>query len=325
MVGRRTALIILSLAVGTLLAAQARINSFLAAEMGDGFAAALVVFSLGFTTTAALTLVHPTARAAVRLFLGQLRRGEIGWWICLAGPMAIVAVLAQAATVKVIGLALFSLFFIFGQMVSSASIDHFGWAMGRRLRLTPIGLAAVVLALAGVVAASLPRLGNSWASTSLVFVFVFAAGLLMSWQMALSGSVTAATGRPEPAGLATYVFGITALLMVITVMLLAGSGTGVLHGLAQVKWWYVAAGILGPVVVLLGAVIIRTVGALLFSMGLVAGQLAGSMLLDVAWPSAGTFFSWATPVGGAMALVAMIVLQLWGHHPELAATGPDKG
>jgi transporter family-2 protein len=315
----RAALIIVSLVIGTLLAAQARINSFLAADMGDGYAAALVVFSLGFTTTAALTLVHPRARAAVRRFPGQLRSGQIGWWICFSGPMGIVAVLAQAATVKVIGVALFSLFFIFGQLVSSASIDHFGWALGRRLRLTPAGFAAVVLALAGVVAASLPRLGTSWASTGLVFVFVFAAGLLMSGQMALNGSVTAATGRPEPAGLATYVFGIAALLAVTTAMQLAGRGTGVLVGLAEVKWWYPAAGFLGPVVVLLGAVIVRTIGALLFSMGLVAGQLAGSMLLDVAWPSAGTIFSWATPIGGSMALAALIVLQRWGHH-RLAPT-----
>jgi transporter family-2 protein len=309
----RPALIVLSLVIGALLAAQARINSFLAADMGDGYAAALVVFSLGFTTTAAFTLVHPRARAAVRRFPGQLRSREISWWICLGGPMGIFAVLAQAATVKLIGVALFSLFFIFGQIVSSASIDHFGWALGRRLRLTPLGLAAVVLALAGVVAASLPRLGTSWATTGLIFVMVFTAGLLMSGQMALNGSVTDSTGRPEPAGLATYVFGIAALLAVTAAMQLAGRGTGVLVGLAEVKWWYPAAGLVGPVVVLLGAVIIRSIGALVFSMGLVAGQLAGSMLLDVAWPSAGTIFSWATPVGGGMAVAALIVLQRWGH------------
>ncbi|WP_214950990.1 DMT family transporter [Arthrobacter sp. ISL-69] len=304
----------MSLVIGTMLAAQARINSFLAADLGDGYAAALVVFSLGFATTASFSLVHPRARAAVRRFPGQLRSGQIGWWIILSGPMGILAVLAQAATVKVIGVALFSLFFIFGQIVSSASIDHFGWSPGRRLRLTPLGLAAVILALAGVVAASLPRLATAWVATGLIFAVVFTAGLLMSGQMALNGSVTAATGRPEPAGLATYVFGIAALLAVTAAMQFAGHGTGVLVGLAEVKWWYPAAGLIGPVVVLLGAVIVRTVGALLFSMGLVAGQLAGSMLLDVAWPSAGTIFSWATPIGGLMALAALFVLQRWGHH-----------
>jgi transporter family-2 protein len=275
------------------------------------------VFAAGFVTMAVATVLSRGARRSVRAMWGQLRRRELPRYLLLSGPAGMLGVLAQTTTVQVIGVALFSLSFILGQMVASTSIDHFGWSLGTRRRLNIIGGTALALAMAGVATASVPRLDAAGPSVWAAFAFVFAAGMSVSTHMAFNGRITSVVGRPEPAALATYVFGTATLVLVIAA--LAAGGLGRLDALANVKVWYLALGIAGPVLVLLAAGIVRHIGVLLFTLGMVTGQLVGSILLDLYWPAANAVVSWTTLAGAALSLCALIVLQRWGQRNALPA------
>ncbi|MGF9664207.1 DMT family transporter [Arthrobacter crystallopoietes] len=315
----RATFILLALAAGCLMALQARINSFVATDLGDSITAGAVVFAAGFVTMAAVAVLSRGARRSVQVMWGQLRRRELPRYLLLAGPAGMLGVLAQTMTVQVIGVALFSLSFILGQMVASTSIDHFGWSLGMRRRLNIVGGAALALAMAGVATASVPRLDAAGASVWAAFAFVFAAGMTVSTHMAFNGRITAAVGRPEPAALATYIFGTAAVALAIAA--LAAGGLGRLDTLVNVKVWYLALGLVGPVVVLLAAAVVRRVGVLLFALGMVTGQLIGSILLDLYWPATNAAVSWPTLAGAALSLCALIVLQRWGQRNDLPVDG----
>lgn len=320
----RLVMVLVTLATGALLALQARINAFLAADLGNGLGAGALVFAAGFASLAAFTALCPPARLSVRTTWTLIRRRQLPWYLFMGGPIGVLAVQAQIVAVPLIGVSLFAMAFIVGQMSAGTLIDHFGLSLGLRRRLNRIGVSALGLALLGVAVASLPRLETSgthlWLPCSLVFV----GGACVATQMALNGTITASVGRPEPPGLATYLLGSGAYLLVMVVWTAADGGAS-FASYAHVKWWYAALGIIGPAVVLTGAVLVRRVGVLFFALGVVTGQLTGSMLLDTLWPSAAGHASAATLLGAGMALVALVALQRWGQRTDAAGSADDAG
>jgi transporter family-2 protein len=73
------------------------------------------------------------------------------WWFWVGGPMGALIVLAGAAITPRLGAASFLAFLIGGQMLCSATLDHFG-AMGLTPRpVSPLRLTGLALVLAGAV------------------------------------------------------------------------------------------------------------------------------------------------------------------------------
>lgn len=73
------------------------------------------------------------------------------WWFWVGGPTGALIVLAGATITPRIGAATFLAFLIGGQMLASATLDHFG-AMGLSVRpVTPLRLAGLLLVLGGAV------------------------------------------------------------------------------------------------------------------------------------------------------------------------------
>src|SRR5690606_30032643 len=119
------------------------------------------VAGLGFCLALATCLL-------VSLRSSVARRGPSKVWAALAGrrvprvflavgPLGVLGVLAQGTWVGTLGVALFSLFFIGGQLVSGAVMDHVGWRTNRR-RFGVRRLVAVVVAITGIGLAVVPRL-----------------------------------------------------------------------------------------------------------------------------------------------------------------------
>ncbi|MFB9073416.1 DMT family transporter [Citricoccus parietis] len=309
--------LILSFLAGTLLSLQARINSFVSTDLGDSFAAAAFVFITGGVTVAVVVVANKNSRRSVGLAWTQFRTGALPWHLLLGGVGGVMGILAQTTAVQVIGVALFSLSFVVGQMVSSSAIDHFGWSLGLRRKLTCVGVGALIVALAGVVMASGSGLDVTRPEALGALALVFVAGLGVSAHMAFNGRVTTVVGRPEASVLATYIAG-TAVLVLVSVVLLL-TGTGNLRALANVRPWYVALGIIGPAIVMVSAIIVRHIGPLLFTLGMVTGQLLGSIVLDVAWPVDEPILpAWSTIMGALLALCGLVVLQRWGQRPVVA-------
>lgn len=310
--------LLLAVAGGVAIAVQARITGALRIQLGDPVLAASVTFGSGLVLMLVVNgLVPANRRGVVRLVRGAVT-GRFPWFFALSGLLGAFAVFGQAVTVDLVGVALFSLVFIGGQMLSSTVMDTAGWVPSGRHRLGRRRVAGLVLGLAGVGLAVAPRwLGGagpdsgvsadagSLTGLALPLLLVLLGGLLQPPQMAMNGVIGATVGRVEPIVLFNYLIGTLALLAVAAPQVLAG-GFGRLP-LGPGDWWYYTGGLLGSVVVIGGALLTRTIGAMLFTLGLVAGQLAGSLALDAAWPTPGAAVTWPVVTGAVITLLALVL------------------
>ncbi|MCK9793951.1 DMT family transporter [Isoptericola sp. 4D.3] len=316
---QRAAGVALAIVAGFAAALQSRVNGTLATETGTAFGTAALSFGSGLVL---LTLALPFSRAG-RSALGQvaagLRRGRpegegLRWWECLGGLGGAFYVMSQGLTVDALGVAVFTIALVAGQSVSSLVIDRLGLAPGG-VRLVTLGRAlGPVLTVVAVVVVS--GAGAATAALGLA-LFPLVAGVLQSFQQALNGRVRAAVRPAEPraggrapgdggvlaATFVSFLVGTVALLVVFGVSLAVdGPPTGALPP----DLLLYSGGLLGIVFIALQAAVVQRIGVLLLGLGMIAGQVVGALVLDVASPGVvppGV----ATYVGAALTLVAVAV------------------
>jgi len=319
--GRQRAVgVALAIVAGFAAALQSRVNGTLAAETGTAFGTAALSFGSGLVL---LTLALPFSRAG-RAALGQvaagLRRGGaaggLRWWECLGGLGGAFYVMSQGLTVDALGVAVFTIALVAGQSVSSLVIDRLGLAPGG-VRLVTVGRAlGPVLTVVAVVVVS--GAGAATAALGLA-LFPLVAGVLQSFQQALNGRVRAAVrpsgdgttaGRDGGVLAATFVsflVGTAALLVVFGVSLAVdGAPTGALPTRMPADLLLYSGGLLGIVFIALQAAVVQRIGVLLLGLGMIAGQVVGALVLDVASPAVAPPGA-ATYVGAALTLVAVAV------------------
>lgn len=305
----QTASLLLALAGGLTIAVQARVTGALKVETGDSALAAAVTFGSGLVLMVGVCLATGRNRAAVVRMVTGARHGGFPPVFMFTGLLGAYAVFGQGATVDLIGVALFSLIFIGGQMVASAVLDSRGWVPSGRTGLGPARIIGILMAFGGVVLAlSLKFSGSGLQSPVdllLPVLIVFTGGLLQPAQMAMNGVVAAHVGRTEPIVLFNYLTG-TLVLVLVSWPAIAAGGLARLP-LAPEDWWHYTGGLLGSVVVMGGALLTRTIGSLLYTLGLVAGQVGGALLVDTLWPLPGTLVGWQTVMGGVMTVMALAV------------------
>lgn len=321
---RKTLSLLFAVAGGIAISVQARITGALSIQLDDATLAAAVTFGSGLVLMILANALSRRNRAGVILLVQATMAGKFPWIFIFSGVLGAFAVYGQALTVEIVGVALFSLVFITGQMFASALLDTVGWVPAGRQHLGVARMVGLVAALAGVVLALLPKLSQSQTPNAevapgglgtggpllvlLPLLLVFFAGLLQPPQMAMNGVMAAYAGQPGPLVLFNYLTGTLALVVLASPQILAG-------GLARLPleagdWWYYTGGLLGSVVVISGAILTRTIGSLLFTLGLVAGQLAGSLCVDLIWPIPGAVVAWQTFMGALVTLLALLVASI---------------
>lgn len=300
-------LILVMVVAGMAMPIQSRVNTALAAELGSATVAAMVSFLSGTTVMIVVAVVTPAGRRGVRRILPALRSGRVRWWHLSAGSIGAYFVLSQTATVGLIGVAVFTVAVITGQTAGGLLWDRIGLGPAGRKMISAFRVFGVLLTLLAVAWAVSPHLtvagrGAGWL---LLLILPVTAGLLQAAQQALNGRQSAAYG-PLPTTLINFVTGSTVLLGVVGVQALT---TGV-HQLYSPVWWHYLGGMLGIVFIAVGAVLVTKVGVLVTAMGMIAGQLVGSLLLEVAVPTPGSLVTVATVAGTALTLVAVVLASL---------------
>lgn len=294
------------MAIGTALAVQARINGTLGRELGDGTLAALISFGGSLVLLVVMAALLPTMRAGGARLVAALRRGRLRPWHFVGGLGGASLILSQSLTVASIGVAVFTVAVVAGQAASSLIVDRLGVGPGGPRSITIGRVGGAVLALGAVALALSDRLGVS--GVVVLTVLPALAGAAIAWQQALNGRL-GVTGGPLSAALVNFVVGTAAL----------GAGAlvdvavrGLPDSLPANPLLYLG-GPLGVVFVSAAAVIVRVTGVLLFGLCTVAGQLVGSVLLDLFAPTAGQPLSVATIAGTALAFVAVAITALPGR------------
>jgi transporter family-2 protein len=308
--------LVLMVLAGGLLAGQARINGSLDHRLGGSSAdAVLTAFvSFAFGTVVLLCALLITRRGS----RGSLRSptARIRWWFCIGGLGGAALVSASAAAAPVMGVALLSVCTVAGQTTGSLAVDEAGFAPSGRQPVTGGRMAGALLAIiAMVIGAAGQRHGTAAPG---LYLALGGAGVLVAGQQAVNGRLSQATGSPTLAAAVSFAGGTIALGLSAAVLALTSAYAGLEWPSAP--WLYVG-GLGGAIYIALGAATVARLGVLRLTLASVAGQLAGSMLLDVVAP-AGEGLSATTVLSvcltfGAVALVGRL------PRPSRAGTSPE--
>ncbi|GAB3249087.1 DMT family transporter [Arthrobacter pigmenti] len=298
---------------GAMLPLQGRINGALAIRIDDTITASLVSFYTGLLVMLLITLILPRGRAGFRQIVPTLRERRVPRWYLLAGISGGYFVLMQAGTISVLGVAVFTVAVVAGQSLSSLLVDRIGIGPGGRRRITFPRLGGAVLTLTSVVVALSPRFGAGSDSAALILLVLLPllAGLFSSAQHAMNGSAAVAYGTPITATTLNFMLGAAVLTIIWVGRLWIFGGTLTLPD----EWWYYLGGPLGTIFVGMTTLLVRTMGILLASLGMIAGQLLGSLALDIFVPTAGTVIAPATVVGTLLTLGAVVFATLPWRRP----------
>jgi transporter family-2 protein len=298
----------LAVAAGLFIPLQGRINGALGVALGDGIGAAVVSFSTGLVLMAGISLALPKGRASVARILPAVRERQFPPYYVLAGCIGALFVFAQSFTVAVLGVALFTVAAVTGQTLSGLLVDRMGIGPAGKRPITGIRVLGSVLTVAAVAWAVSPRFsaGESGLQLLVPLLLPVLAGFLMSFQQAMNGTATVHYGSPIAATLVNFIAG-AALLWVAWLIKLAVAGAG---NPLPAQWWYYLGGPLGCIFIGVGALLVRSLGVLVTGLGMIAGQLLGSLGLDLLFPVPGTVIALPTVLGTLLTLGAIILATL---------------
>jgi transporter family-2 protein len=298
----------MAVATGLFIPIQGRINGALGVALGDGIGAAVVSFSTGLVVMTVISLVLPRGRAGLARILPAVRERQFPPYYVLAGCIGAFFVFAQSFTIGLLGVALFTVAAVTGQTLSGLLVDRMGIGPAGKRPITGIRVLGSVLTVAAVAWAVSPKFsaGESWLQLLVPVLLPLLAGLLMSFQQAMNGTATVHYGTPIAATLVNFIAG-AALLWVAWLIKLAVAGAG---NPLPAQWWYYLGGPLGCIFIGIGALLVRSLGVLVTGLGMIAGQLLGSLGLDLILPVPGTVVALPTVLGTILTLGAIVLATL---------------
>ncbi len=286
---------------GVGLAVQGRINGQLGHQLNDGVLAALISFSVGSVLLLAALPILPAARAGVGRLVESVRTMALRPWQLLGGTCGAFLVTTQGLTVSILGVAVFTVAVVAGQIVSSLPVDRAGLGPGGPQPITlPRAIGASLAVIAVIVSVSdhgvVTDPGGLWWA-----VLPAVAGLGLAWQSAVNGQVRVAAGNVVVPTVVNFLVGTTALLVAAVVDVLV---RGLPDRLPD-QWWLYTGGTMGIVAIMTAVTAVRLTGVLLLGMSSVAGQLVGAVLLDLFVPAEGIELSATRLVGITLTMVAV--------------------
>lgn len=283
---------------GVAVAVQGRVNGSLAESLHNGFLAALISFGGGWLVLVVAVLSRQSGRDGLARLRAALARRRIRWWECVGGIAGAFLVTSQGIAIATIGVAVFTVAVVVGQVVSSLVVDRRGIGPGEPKPLTltrVLGAAVGVVAVVVAVSDRFTSPGALWLA-----VLPLVGGLLLGWQQAVNGLVREATGHSVTTILVNFTTGTTALLLV---NLVAARGV---PGVFPSVWWLYIGGLLGIVGVGGAIVSVRFIGVLMVGLCAVCGQLIGAVLLD----AVSGHLALPTVIGVVLTLVSVGVAAL---------------
>ncbi|HEX7298435.1 MAG TPA: DMT family transporter [Solirubrobacteraceae bacterium] len=291
---RRTAVpTAFAVAAGAGLAAQAYINGRLGRSLGSAELAATINNVTGLSVLAVIMVVTGAAPRALR------RRADVRPWHLLGGLGGAMLVAAGAIAAPEIGVALLSLALVCGQTSGSLVADRVGLSPAGRRDITPARMGGVALAVAAV---TLSALGAHTSPQAGLIAFAVVAGVANALQQAANGHLARVTGEPVFAMTVNFLVGAAALAAVAAVV----TGLSPPHGWSAPVPEYLA-GVIGAAVATTMVVTVSRLGVLRLMLGVIAGQAAGGLVVDLVAPIHGETVTAATVVGVALTFLAVLV------------------
>ncbi|GAB3437035.1 DMT family transporter [Actinophytocola sediminis] len=290
---------------GVALAVQGRVNGQLGHLMNDGVFAALFSFGIGAVLLVVAVAVTPSARAGLRRLRSSVRGGRLRLWQCLGGACGAWLVTTQGLTVSILGVAVFTVTAVAGQVVASLWVDRQGIGPSAAQPVTPARAAGAGVAIVAVIVAVSDRGATDQPGGLWWALLPAVAGLGLAWQLAMNGLVRVESANVIVPTLVNFAVGALVLTVATAVDLL-------IRGLPAPPpgdWWLYTGGPLGIIAVLTAVTAVRYTGVLVLGLGSVTGQLVGAVLLDATVPAAGGL-SVTSAIGAGLTMVAVAIVAL---------------
>ncbi|CAA9267215.1 MAG: hypothetical protein AVDCRST_MAG57-2910 [uncultured Blastococcus sp.] len=287
-----------AVAAGGLLAVQTRVNGELGSRLDDGLLAALVAFASGLLLVSVGLLANGSALAKLRSVRPLVRSGALPGWTLLGGAVGSSFVVSQGLVAAALGTALFTVAAVAGQAVSGLVLDRIGVGPGGSHAVTPRRLLGTLLCLAAVALSVSSRLDADVALWAIALPLL--GGAALAWQQAANGRVRAGTGSVLAATFVNFAAG-TAVVLAVAVA--NGLANGFPASLPSEPWLYLG-GVSAVVFIAATTFLVHRTGVLLLGLGIIAGQLVVSLLLDAAFSDQGV--TALTVAGTVLALVAVL-------------------
>lgn len=288
---------------GVLVALQSRINGGLSQELGNGYVAAAFSFGSGLVMLSLIVLLVPSGRHGLRLVRADVASGRLPVWSLFGGVGGALFVLGQGLVASVIGVALFTVGIVAGQVIGGLVFDRVG--IGPSGRIDPTTARLIGTALAVVAVALSVGAGGGAGRSALLVVIPVLIGVCVAAQSMVNGLVRASARSALTSTFVNFVTG-TALLVLFAAVSVAVDGWP--ETWPASPFLYVG-GLLGMIFIAIAAMLVRTAGVLLLSMSNVAGQLIAAVAFEAGLPLAGGLTQ-GMIAGSAVALLAVAIAAL---------------
>jgi bacterial/archaeal transporter family-2 protein len=295
---------VLTVGLGVLIAVQARVNGELSRQAGTGLFPAWWTMATGLVLLLAVVLPHARSRSGVGAIVTGVRSRTLPRWTLLGGVFGGLFLVVQSVTVPLVGVAVFTVGVVAGQTSGSLLVDRLGISASGKVHITVNRVVASVLAVSAVAVAISDRLGTT-AGTLAYALFAFLAGAVIAPQQAANGRLAVAAQSPFSAALVNFAGG-AVLLSIVLGTAVGAFGLDLADPWGAPVWAYLG-GALGLAAIAGGAWVVPVLGVLVFSLLSVFGQLTGALLLDLAFPTAGTSFGWHLVAGIGMTFTAVLL------------------
>lgn len=287
----------LAFASGAGISLQVYSNGRLGSSLGSALLASAVNNLVGLGLLLAIGVV-------TRAFPRGLRRAREATdrprrWHFVGGAAGAVLIFVSTTAAPRVGVAVLTVALVCGLTLGSLAVDAAGLSPAGRRSLTPFRCSGVGLAIAAV---TLAALGSSGDLELGLLSLAVLAGVGIAVQQAANGQLADRTG--EPVAAATVNFALGATILVIVAVLVTGGEAPEGRSAPAAQW---LGGALGVFAVLVGAWTVASLGVLRLTLGVVAGQSAGALAVDLVAPAPGEAVTAFTVLGVALTIVAVVV------------------
>ncbi|CAM3444834.1 hypothetical protein SB6411_02187 [Klebsiella spallanzanii] len=297
-------LMLATILAGTLSPMQSAVNGELGHWLKDGNACAVISFASGLVVMFFIIMAKKETRQQFASIPSLIKQRKIPLWNWFAGLCGAMVVFSEGASASALGVATFQTALISALILSGLLCDRFGIGVSEKKYFTSYRVIGAIFAVVATVFVVSPQ----WRSTSFILLAIlpFMAGLLAGWQPAGNAKVAEATGSMLVSITWNFIVGFTVLGIALLIRIALG------HVSFQLPdaWWMYLGGPLGLMSIGLMAILVRGLGLLMLGVASTAGQLLGSVLIDVLIPALGNTVYFVTLVGTVFALIGAIVTTI---------------
>lgn len=296
------------IAMGMLVPVQTAANGRLRGRVQSAWVATLISFAVS-----SFVLAGAGAMAGMPLLPTSAQVGVAPWWSWSGGLVALLTITAYMYLFRELGMLQATILPIVGQLMFSLVIDHFGMFHTAQIALTPLRTLASLLLLSGA-ALAIMRQGQQRDAARAYKLRIAAwqalgvgCGCLLASMGAIYGSLGQALGSATQASACSFVIATATMLLCCTV---TGQVGAVLRAFnRQDPWWMWLGGIVGAVSVCSTAWLLPQLGAGVFFMLLLIGQIVQGLCMEWrGWLGAVRRHISAAQIAGVLLMVTGILI-----------------